>query len=1060
MIGRVSLPNSVTLCLFLLGSCGCPFVYKRYLTMRSVAIPAVLALVGFVDLAAAGRRCAPSFGTSSSTTPGTPSSTPTGTPLPAATPSSSQTTSPTSSHTTTAAPSVVTNVVIGGNFQAPDPAYRRDIHGFNSEGNCRLVTGHGYQKDGSTESGCLIVDSDETVTLSKRQTTTDWNAMVEQLLDSLNTANLYTVRFFYAILENDVADTCRIDAYYGDTIFASTPYFPVTPAVDNNFDWLEFVEQIAVETSSGYLRFALNCAEGGHAQIYIDQVFMSDQVTPANVDTISLLYISEAAGATSGLVSLSSTILGTTSGSVSTTATTQVGSSSTSHFPTSISSSQSTQQGTSQSSTSTTATTTTTSSAATSTNYCPPGVSPGTCQVSTASTDDGTVCSAIGYISGMPYGASDSELSQDSPEHCAWLCRSQSNCVAFGFSESQTICYYVTRSLSEYFVPLASSDTTWWDLTCMSCCDEDGLPAPTTTTASASTSQPTTGTPVSQAIYTTPSTGTPTSTTGSSSTVTCDPANGEGCSLKVLADAGLICNVAGDITQEAEGVPTSEFPFQGSAEQCAAVCRQIAGCAASSYLSSEGMCQFLGGSLTRAGFTASSGGDVWSDIDCWDCTNCNDGTTDDTTSSNDTPYSTGISSTGTPSADSPSTSIASTGTTSSTGTPSAIATPPLTATPSTSTQALSTTTTSAVCTSTGYALSVNPDASYVCNALGLYAYAYEADRTAFPNQKTSADCAYICSQIRDCKASTYRSQYDKCEFSDQYLTSDVFTSYTDGSYWSEQRCWDTQACLDGISTTTTTTSAASTTTSCSETGYATLSVVDSDAVCAARGYYLYAYGADPTAFPNQKSSEDCAYICSQIRTCKASTYRTQYDTCEFSDEYLTSTVFSSSATGPYWYEQRCWDAHACLDGKTTSTTTTTSKATTCTSTGYATVTAVESDWVCDSLGLYSYAYEADRTSFPNQATSADCAYICSQIRTCKASTYRSQYDKCEFSDQYLTSDVFYYWATGSYWYEQRCWDANACLDSNSGGQKRSISLEDVLLSTTLETSIRPTSTGI
>ncbi|KAI5460311.1 hypothetical protein BGZ63DRAFT_386987 [Mariannaea sp. PMI_226] len=371
--------------------------------MRSFPIYAALALAGVVDRVAAG-RCGPS-----------------------------QTTS--SQPTTTRPPVIVTNLLAGGNFAAADPKYRNDIHGFDSDGNCRLVQGQGYQGDGSQEIGCVIMDSrdaEPTNAVSKRQTT-DWNAMIEQLLTGLDVTSLYTVRFFYAIVENDQPNTCQIDAYYGDHIFASTNPFPMTSDSGSNYQWREFIQQTPVETSSGLVRFALNCGQNGHAKVLIDQIFMSNQVDPSDVDNISLSYISEVTGPTTSVPS-------------SGTATSSVPS--------------------------------------TSTDYCAGGIPSGTCQSVTPPAGD-SICAAAGNIIGVPYWASSSSNGpqQSSAEVCAWLCHAQAACVSFGFSAKETQCYYVGSKMSAgYFSPNANSDTIWFDKACMGCCDGGaharGLPQP------------------------------------------------------------------------------------------------------------------------------------------------------------------------------------------------------------------------------------------------------------------------------------------------------------------------------------------------------------------------------------------------------------------------------------------------------------------------------------------------------------------------------------------------------------------------------------------------------
>ncbi|KAK7419474.1 hypothetical protein QQZ08_010844 [Neonectria magnoliae] len=883
--------------------------------MRSAIAFVALALAGAFDLVAAG-PCKPSVietTTGEIRTTGTSSGT---------SASTGSTTGASSDPSTTTSSPVVTNEVANGNFIAYDPGARNGIYAFNSEGNARLVRGDGYRGDGSEERGCVVMDS--TSQDAKRQVT-DWNAMIEQKLEDLDVANLYTVRFFYAVLDNAVADTCRINAYYGDDMFASTPYFPVTRDA-SNWQWLEFVNQAAMRTASGMIRFALACS-GGSAQIYIDQVFVSDKVTPDNVDTISLFYESARTATVQTTESVAtpptpSFITLTRSDDTSPASTVDTA------IPT----------GDEASTTPISATFLPTASGDETTFPTPFS----TADVTTSQPcttgyvlDTGNsefACNSFGLYR-LAYEADRTAFpNQKTPEDCAAICSDISTCKASTYRSRYDKCEFSDELLTDDNFSYHESGSYWSERRCW-----------TRGCLGMATSAPTS---------------TPTSTACSET------------GYVVEADSSYVCDSFG-LYRLAYEADRTAFPKQKTSEDCAAICSQINTCKASTYRAQYDKCEFSDEPLTDDNFFYHESGSIWNEQRCWNPSGC-------------------------------------LGSTATESTP-------------TSTQS---------CSETGYV--IEADSSYACNSFGLYRLAYEADRTSFPKQKSSEDCAAICSQINTCKASTYRSQYDKCEFSDEYLNDDNFFYHESGSVWNEQRCWNPSGCLDGRttsapSTPTSTPTSTSTSASCTQAGYVIEENADSSYSCNKFGLYRLAYEADRTSFPKQKTSQDCAAVCSQINTCKASTYNARYDLCLFSDEYVDADNFFYHSTGTYWSEQRCWDPSGCLDA-TTTTPSSTQSTQACT-TGFAVPTDVDPSYTCNSFGLYRLAYQADQGSFPNQKTAVDCAAICARIRDCKASTYRSQYDVCEFSNEYLDAENFFYHETGSYWYEQRCWDPEACVGS-------------------------------
>ncbi|CAI4212773.1 unnamed protein product [Parascedosporium putredinis] len=153
---------------------------------------------------------------------------------------------------TTTAPPVkraVVNTCSNGNFAGYDPNWRNGIYGFNSTGDVMLLQQYGYQGDGSEEAGCVQMAAGPG---RKRQVSDTWDASLEQFFPYLEPDTSYTIRIWYTILSSSVEGACRINGYYGDTLFDSTDPFPlVTDAVVGQSPWYEFLTTAGVTTSEG-----------------------------------------------------------------------------------------------------------------------------------------------------------------------------------------------------------------------------------------------------------------------------------------------------------------------------------------------------------------------------------------------------------------------------------------------------------------------------------------------------------------------------------------------------------------------------------------------------------------------------------------------------------------------------------------------------------------------------------------------------------------------------------------------------------------------------------------
>ncbi|SCO86280.1 uncharacterized protein FRV6_10407 [Fusarium oxysporum] len=224
--------------------------------MRSVVALAALALSGSLDLAAAS-LCKPRPShLSSATTDLTPSDTATS-----------------AAASETAGSVVIKSVVDGGGFSVAPP--EGGVPGFTVDGDATIVVGPGYKGDGSKDSGCLSLQAS-----GDRKRDLGSFAGVAQSLDQLSLTRPYTVRFFYLVVTAPSLNFCQLTASLGSQTFFQTWIISFGTSVQ----WGMALEQVTAAQRSAPLSISMNCLVGGSAQVYVDSLFMSNQVTPATIN--------------------------------------------------------------------------------------------------------------------------------------------------------------------------------------------------------------------------------------------------------------------------------------------------------------------------------------------------------------------------------------------------------------------------------------------------------------------------------------------------------------------------------------------------------------------------------------------------------------------------------------------------------------------------------------------------------------------------------------------------------------------------------------------------------
>ncbi|KPM44183.1 hypothetical protein AK830_g2321 [Neonectria ditissima] len=213
----------------------------------------------------------------------------------------------TSSSTSTAAARTVENLLVNGNFPNHDPDSPGGIYAFEIENQASQKPASGYTGDGAGETGCvdLVVSPKDTGAPVPKKRQADDAASIQQWLEVPSTSNKMTLRLYFVVMSVEQPETCRLEVYYGSDLFASSPYF----AVPVSGDWEELVHQGTIQTNAAYLKLQLKCINGGAADVFVDQIFVSDQVSPLDLSDIAITWPSSAKD------------LSTTSSGVSSTAT-------------------------------------------------------------------------------------------------------------------------------------------------------------------------------------------------------------------------------------------------------------------------------------------------------------------------------------------------------------------------------------------------------------------------------------------------------------------------------------------------------------------------------------------------------------------------------------------------------------------------------------------------------------------------------------------------------------------------------------------------------------------
>ncbi|KAF9775618.1 hypothetical protein IL306_006263 [Fusarium sp. DS 682] len=229
--------------------------------MRSILVLAALATADLV----AGSACKPK---SSNTTPTLISSA----------------TESTSSSTATSVVTLprVRNMATNGNMAEIDPDNPLSVPGWEVDGDARIVGDAGREEPGSTERGCAAMSASNTGSGKRAM---GISVSISQTMSNLDLSTPYTIRFYYLVVTSPASiNLCQLTGYLGGGAFYQNWVFSTGTAVS----WNEVLQAVTPAQVNAPLRIAMDCLVGGGATVLVDSVFISNAVTPQNINDFAI----------------------------------------------------------------------------------------------------------------------------------------------------------------------------------------------------------------------------------------------------------------------------------------------------------------------------------------------------------------------------------------------------------------------------------------------------------------------------------------------------------------------------------------------------------------------------------------------------------------------------------------------------------------------------------------------------------------------------------------------------------------------------------------------------
>ncbi|KLP08569.1 Uncharacterized protein Y057_13918 [Fusarium fujikuroi] len=519
----------------------------------------ILALVGLVlaNLVAAG-PCKPSAPTPSSLA--LTSSIPTDISETSEVPSL---TVPQSTTTTQEVDIIITNAIEGGSLAVRNTNNPPSgLTNFGATGNAAFHEGGCYKADGSRDDGCAALTASGNPA-GKRDTGSF--ASIWQTLNSLSTGsqNKYTVQFYYLVASFGNQD-CTVAASLGNRQF----YSQSLSSVGTSVSWTHVLEQVDAESASATFAISMTCTGNGISVILVDSIFVSNQVTPANIGDFILDFGAPATNP----VTTSETFTERTMPETSTTSPPD---------------------------------TDTTRPAQPTETACKP-----TCDMRDGFDNHPEWnCRVYGLYNGLTYQLPSQDQDDetrpwyDGADDCAEICKTLPGCKSAGYMFASKKCFFSNNIVTQSEVRNMMDDgvdVDWYGMDCFTCSACENGSAETTVAEASST-------PVNTDTTIAPESTTLATSTSYSPATTTSPADnciynrGQECEFNRFKDhSDTLCIWAALFTGTTWKESRADYPYQDDVYQCAAICQTLQNCESSAYFQTENRCLFTSKKIQQA----------------------------------------------------------------------------------------------------------------------------------------------------------------------------------------------------------------------------------------------------------------------------------------------------------------------------------------------------------------------------------------------------------------------------------------------------------------------------
>jgi len=179
---------------------------------------------------------------------------------------------------------VITNAVVNGRF-AKSSNSGSGLVAWSEEGSVKQQKSDCYKADGSPDDGCAALGS-SSVPTDIRKRAFNGLGSIFQMLSNLapSTTTRYTVQFYYVVITVG-QQSCSINAYLGNRQFYTMGLFS-SGGVSGS--WNRVLTTVIADSRSANFGISMTCSGNGLALLYVDSVFVSNQVTPENIDQYEL----------------------------------------------------------------------------------------------------------------------------------------------------------------------------------------------------------------------------------------------------------------------------------------------------------------------------------------------------------------------------------------------------------------------------------------------------------------------------------------------------------------------------------------------------------------------------------------------------------------------------------------------------------------------------------------------------------------------------------------------------------------------------------------------------